>query len=106
MGPERAKAVIQEDISEKPPAVEHLSLVEHSNTERAAWRGKAACKGVDPDLFYPIKDSDAEDAKAVCQQCPVRVPCLEYALANNEKEGVWGGLTERERRTILRRRSG
>jgi WhiB family redox-sensing transcriptional regulator len=107
MGPERAEAIIQNDISGQPAAAaEYLSLVENSNTERTAWRGKAACKGVDPELFYPIRDSYAEDAKAVCQQCPVRVPCLEYALASNETEGVWGGLTKRERRFILRQRSG
>ena len=69
-----------------------------------SWRQRAACRGVDPDIFYPASDEDAEAAKAVCGQCPVRQPCLEYALANRERDGVWGGATERERRRILRQR--
>ena len=69
-----------------------------------SWRQRAACRGVDPDIFYPASDEEAEAAKAVCSQCPVRQPCLEYALANRERDGVWGGATERERRRILRQR--
>ena len=68
------------------------------------WRQKAACRGVDPDIFYPVSDEDAEDAKAICGSCPVQQACLEWALAVREKDGVWGGATERERRRILRRR--
>lgn len=68
------------------------------------WRQKAACRGVDPDIFYPVTDEDAEDAKAICRMCPVQELCLEWALASREKEGVWGGATERERRRIIRRR--
>jgi WhiB family redox-sensing transcriptional regulator len=49
-----------------------------------------------------VSDDDAEEAKAVCSSCPVRQACLEYSLAAREREGVWGGLTERERRRILR----
>jgi WhiB family transcriptional regulator, redox-sensing transcriptional regulator len=68
------------------------------------WRQKAACRGVDPDIFYPVSDEEAEDARAICRSCPVQEPCLEWALASREKEGVWGGATERERRRIIRRR--
>jgi WhiB family redox-sensing transcriptional regulator len=70
------------------------------------WRAKAACNGLDPTIFYPQSedDSDAEQAKSVCDQCPVRHDCLEYALGFREKEGVWGGATERERRRIIRQR--
>jgi len=68
------------------------------------WRQKAACRGVDPDIFYPVTDEEAEDAKAICAQCPVREACLEWALSSREREGVWGGATERERRRIIRRR--
>jgi WhiB family transcriptional regulator, redox-sensing transcriptional regulator len=72
----------------------------------ATWRQQARCRGVDPDAFYPVSEDEsaAEPAKAVCALCPVREPCLEYALTVREKHGVWGGLTERERRRILRRR--
>lgn len=69
-----------------------------------AWRQRAACRGVDPDIFYPASDEEVEAAKAICTVCPVREPCLEYALANRERDGVWGGATERERRRIIRQR--
>lgn len=69
-----------------------------------AWRQKAACRGVDPDIFYPVSDEEAEGAKAICRQCPVQDLCLDWALSTREKEGVWGGATERERRRIIRRR--
>ena len=69
-----------------------------------SWRQRAACRGVDPVIFYPVSEEDAEDAKAVCAVCAVREACLEYALTNREKEGVWGGATERERRRMLRHR--
>ncbi|MHB1924413.1 MAG: WhiB family transcriptional regulator [Acidimicrobiales bacterium] len=68
------------------------------------WRKRAACQGVDPDVFYPVSEEDADTAKAVCAQCPVREACLEYALAYRERDGVWGGATERERRRIVRQR--
>ncbi len=69
-----------------------------------AWRTKAACHGLDPQTFYPDDDDAAESAKAVCDQCSVQTACLEYALGRREKEGVWGGFTERERRRIIRQR--
>jgi len=69
-----------------------------------SWRQRAACRGVDPDIFYPVSDEEAEESKAICAECPVRQPCLEYALANRERDGVWGGATERERRRIIRQR--
>lgn len=68
------------------------------------WRQLAACRGVEPDIFYPASDEEAEVAKAVCGQCAVRQPCLEYALASRERDGVWGGATEKERRRIQRQR--
>lgn len=69
-----------------------------------SWRQRAACRGVDPDVFYPSSDEEAEEAKAICGVCPVREPCLEYALAHRERDGVWGGATERERRRMIRQR--
>lgn len=70
----------------------------------ANWRQRAACRGVDPEIFYPVSDEDAEEAKAICATCPVREACLEYSLRAREREGVWGGLTERERRRRIRQR--
>ena len=69
-----------------------------------SWRDKGACRGIDPDVFYPVADEDAEEAKSICAVCSVRQACLEHALASREKEGVWGGATERERRRIIRQR--
>jgi WhiB family redox-sensing transcriptional regulator len=70
------------------------------------WRSLAACTGLDPDIFYPSSedDIDAEPAKLVCGQCAVREACLEFALVVREKDGVWGGATERERRRMIRQR--
>lgn len=70
------------------------------------WRAKAACHGLEPTIFYPDPDvdEDALPAKAVCAECQVRGACLEYALGSREKDGVWGGCTERERRRIIRQR--
>jgi len=70
------------------------------------WRSKAACRGLDPTIFYPDPDmdDDALPAKAVCDECLVRESCLEFALSSREKDGVWGGCTERERRRIIRQR--
>lgn len=71
-----------------------------------SWRSQAACRGLDPSIFYPVGDSDEEaaEAKAVCAQCPIRQTCLEHALSRREREGIWGGATERERRRIIRQR--
>lgn len=75
-----------------------------SSTKTLVWRQRAACRGVDATIFYPVSEEDAAEAKDVCGGCPVRQACLEYALANRERDGVWGGATERERRRMLRQR--
>ena len=69
-----------------------------------SWRERGACRGLDPEIFYPASDEEADPAKTICAGCSVRQACLEYALTRREKEGVWGGCTERERRRILRQR--
>lgn len=72
---------------------------------KQTWRQHAACRGIDPDIFYPAEDEDeGEAAKEVCEVCPVRQSCLEHALAFRETAGVWGGASERERRRMLRHR--
>ena len=70
------------------------------------WRSIGLCRGSDTLVFYPPSDDDslAEEAKMICGMCAVRQPCLEFALTTREKHGVWGGLTERERRRVLRQR--
>lgn len=69
-----------------------------------SWRAKAACRGVEPGLFYPVDEDEAEDAKAICAVCTVREACLDWALSTRERDGVWGGATERERRRMIRQR--
>ena len=68
------------------------------------WRSQARCKGIDPDVFYPAVEEEADEAKAICAECPVRLACLEFALAARERDGIWGGATEKERRRIIRQR--
>lgn len=68
------------------------------------WMLRGACRGVDPELFFPVRGDNGRPAKKVCFGCEVREECLEYALVNGEKWGVWGGMAERERRKIRRRR--
>ena len=72
------------------------------------WRSHAICRDTDPDLFFPIGTTgqalvQIARAKQVCGECPVRVDCLEYALETNQDSGIWGGLSEEERREIRRR---
>jgi len=69
-----------------------------------SWRQSAACRGVDPEIFYPASEEEAVVAKAVCAACPVRQACLEFALVSRERDGVWGGATEKDRRRMLRQR--
>lgn len=73
----------------------------------AAWRDQAVCSGVNPDIFFPdpSDDATAEIAKRICAGCPVREDCLEHAIAFNEREGVWGGYNEQERRSLRRART-
>ena len=66
----------------------------------ARWRELAACRGTDLNLFFPERGESAEPARQVCAACPVRQPCLDYAITNRISDGIWGGLTERERRAL------
>jgi len=69
------------------------------------WQEQANCLGVDPDLFFPERGASTREAKGVCQGCVVKQNCLEFALENGEKFGIWGGMSERERRKLRRQRS-
>jgi Transcription factor WhiB. len=63
-----------------------------------AWQQQALCAQTDPEAFFPEKGGSSREAKSVCAKCDVRAECLEYALENDERFGIWGGLSERERR--------
>ena len=68
-----------------------------------AWQSDALCAQTDPEAFFPEKGGSTRDAKRICTTCDVRDQCLEYALHNDERFGIWGGLSERERRKLKRR---
>jgi WhiB family redox-sensing transcriptional regulator len=68
------------------------------------WTRYAACRGMDPEIFHPGKGRPRHAAKAVCATCPVVISCREWALEMRETIGVWGGLSEKERRAIRRLR--
>jgi WhiB family redox-sensing transcriptional regulator len=74
------------------------------------WRDHALCRDTDPELFFPVGTTgkamaQIDQAKQVCGECPVAIPCLEFALDTNQDSGIWGGLSEEDRRTIRRQRA-
>jgi WhiB family redox-sensing transcriptional regulator len=66
------------------------------------WQDRALCAETDPEAFFPEKGGSTREAKKICLGCEVRNECLEYALAHDERFGIWGGLSERERRRLKR----
>lgn len=72
--------------------------------ENRSWIDEANCRGVDPERFFVRGSLQAKPAQRLCERCPVQETCLEYALAHDIDFGVWGGLTERQRRSLQRRR--
>ncbi len=87
--------------------MEELLLVQGLGTGveegELSWHDRALCAQTDPEAFFPEKGGSTREAKRVCVGCEVRVECLEYALAHDERFGIWGGLSERERRKLKRR---
>ena len=73
--------------------------------EEQGWQERALCAETDPEAFFPEKGGSTREAKKICTGCEVRAECLEYALSNDERFGIWGGLSERERRRLRRRAS-
>ena len=74
------------------------------------WREQALCRDTDPELFFPVGTTgkalaQIDEAKQVCDECPVSAPCLDFALETNQDSGIWGGLSEEDRRTIRRQRA-
>ena len=82
-----------------------LTWIRTHDWDADEWRDRAACRDTNPELFFPIGTTglaidQIDAARAVCAQCPVRVECLDFALATNQEAGVWGGTTEDERRKL------
>ena len=85
----------------------HLTLVPElfglaPETPEDQWQERALCAQTDPEAFFPEKGGSTREAKRICMGCEVRDACLEYALAHDERFGIWGGLSERERRRLKR----
>lgn len=83
----------------------HLNRAATRGAHDGDWRHRARCRDVDPELFFPVgttgpAERQVEQAKAVCALCPVRSECLAYALDTAQDAGIWGGLTEEERRSL------
>jgi WhiB family redox-sensing transcriptional regulator len=74
-----------------------------SDENELAWQTDSLCAQTDPEAFFPEKGGSTRDAKKICSSCEVRAQCLEYALENDERFGIWGGLSERERRKLRKR---
>jgi len=82
-----------------------LTWIRTHDWDAQEWRDRAACRDTTPELFFPIGTTGGaldqiEAARRVCGQCPVTTECLEFALGTNQESGVWGGLTEEERRRL------
>jgi WhiB family redox-sensing transcriptional regulator len=83
-----------------PPALSGFELAYTGEDEELSWQERALCAQTDPEAFFPEKGGSTRDAKKICLSCEVRAECLEYALAHDERFGIWGGLSERERRRL------
>src|SRR5579863_42053 len=68
--------------------------------DESNWQERSLCSQTDPEAFFPEKGGSTREAKKICVGCEVRSECLEYALAHDERFGIWGGLSERERRRL------
>lgn len=78
------------------------TLVDGQDDGEQDWQERALCAQTDPEAFFPEKGGSTREAKRICAGCDVRAECLEYALAQDERFGIWGGLSERERRRLRR----
>ena len=87
---------------ENPGLEQVLTITPLAEPEVFQWQSQALCAQTDPEAFFPEKGGSTREAKRVCNSCSVRVECLEYALAHDERFGIWGGLSERERRRLKR----
>jgi WhiB family redox-sensing transcriptional regulator len=79
-----------------------FTVIDGGGEEDPEWQERALCAQTDPEAFFPEKGGSTREAKRICGGCDVRAECLDYALAHDERFGIWGGLSERERRRLRR----
>jgi len=94
---------VQELLIIEAPFNERHDEESEEESEELGWQERALCAQTDPEAFFPEKGGSTREAKKVCLTCEVRTECLDYALANDERFGIWGGLSERERRKLKKR---
>ncbi len=95
------RSVDRRGAGETPGIVSLLGIGLEADAQ--SWQEQALCAETDPEAFFPEKGGSTREAKKICTGCEVKAQCLEYALANDERFGIWGGLSERERRRLRRR---
>ena len=101
-GADRFGSVASQPIVPAGPGISGLLGI-GLETEGQSWQERALCAETDPEAFFPEKGGSTREAKKICTGCEVKAECLEYALSNDERFGIWGGLSERERRRLRRR---
>lgn len=96
----RRRVLLTEGVTMATNTGERLDIGVPLDDEALAWQERALCNETDPEAFFPDKGGSTRAAKRVCLSCDVRAACLQWALDHDERFGIWGGLTERERRAI------
>ncbi len=103
IGSVQAEPVVEDPVTAGGDVLDLRLLLEDSSGEEIPdWQERALCAQTDPEAFFPEKGGSTREAKRICSGCEVRAECLEYALAQDERFGIWGGLSERERRRLRR----
>lgn len=98
-GPDSNEVIARPQLSLVPDRADNGVPADDDDDQ---WQERGLCAQTDPEAFFPEKGGSTREAKRICQGCEVRDRCLEYALANDERFGIWGGLSERERRRLKR----
>ncbi len=100
-GPAPIETPMRPQLSLVPDPID-IDVAPPLTPEDDLWQERALCAQTDPEAFFPEKGGSTREAKRICQGCEVKDACLDYALANDERFGIWGGLSERERRRLKR----
>lgn len=93
------------ELNNKVQNVSHIGpIIRQAPHEEIDWRNEGSCVGIGPELFFPEKGQPTTVAKEICKDCVVRIECHQFAVENDERFGIWGGIGEQERRRLRRQR--